>query len=145
MFQLCNLASLRSTNGFRDFFSDLNLWACNLCVYGLLITAISKLACVCIDYYGAVPVSVLHEELVDYKVAAVMPWPHFTYKGLQPFLVDILHDRLCRMADGSASGKGHPVAGHEECYVIPEMVSIAILPIPEWHGVCPHLRPHLFT
>ena len=74
-----------------------------------------------------------------------MPWPHFTGKGLQPFLVDRLHDRPCRMADGSASGKGHPVAGHEECYVIPEMIRIAVLPIPEGYGVCPSLRMLLFT
>ena len=40
------------------------------------------------------------------------------------------------MADGSASGKRHPITGHEECYIVPEVVRIAVLPIPEGHGIC---------
>ena len=47
------------------------------------------------------------------------------------------------MTDGCASGKSHPIAGHEECYVVPEMVRIAVLPVPEWYGIRSALPPML--
>ena len=33
------------------------------------------------------------------------------------------------------------IARHEECYVVPEMVRISPLPVPEWHGISPLLPP----
>ena len=49
------------------------------------------------------------------------------------------------MADGGTPGNSLPLAGHEERYVVPEMFCIAVLPIPEWHGICPPLHVEMIS
>ena len=49
------------------------------------------------------------------------------------------------MADRDTPGNSLPLARHKECYVVPEMVCIAVLPTPERHGICPLLYVEMIS